>query len=52
MFIYSNVCKQMTDVELLLVYCQTVLNTAVCKQMIKREKNDLYWIEILDIIWL
>ena len=35
MYIYLNVCKQMTDVKLLLVCSSTWDHLTVCKQMIK-----------------
>ena len=42
----------MTVVELLLVHSSIQDCLTVCKQMIKSELNDLYWMEILEIIWL
>ena len=50
MYIYSNVCKQMTDVKLLLAHSSIQDRSTVCKQMIKSEQNDLYWMERLEII--
>ena len=35
MYIYLNVCKQMTDVKLLLLLDTTQNHLTVCKQMIK-----------------
>ena len=37
MYIYLNVCKQMTDVKLLLLYSNTWNHLTVRKQMINRE---------------
>ena len=34
MYIYLNVCKQMTDIKLLLLHRNTWNNLTVCKQMI------------------
>ena len=34
MYIYLNVCKQIIDVKLLLLYTNTLNNLTVCKQMI------------------
>ena len=34
MYIYLNVCKQMTDVKLLLLHSNTWNHLTVCKQMI------------------
>ena len=50
MYIYLNVCKQMTDVELLQAHCSTQDCWTVYKQMIKSEKNDSYWMKICEII--
>ena len=36
MYIYLNVCKQMTDVKLLLLYSNTWNHLTVCKQIINR----------------
>ena len=47
--IYLNVCKQMTDVKLLLLYSDSRNNLTVCKQMRKSKWNDLNWIEIVEI---
>ena len=42
----------MTDVKLLLLHGNSRNNLTVCKQMRKSKKNDLYWIEMLEIFWL
>ena len=42
----------MTDDDLLLVHSSVQDCLTVCKQMIKSEKNDLYRMEILKVIWL
>ena len=34
MYIYFNVCKQMTDVKLLLLHSNTWNHLTMCKQMI------------------
>ena len=34
MYIYLNVCKQMTDIQLLLLHSNTWNHLTVCKQMI------------------
>ena len=52
MYIYLNVCKQITDVKLLLVHSSVQDRLTVYKQMIKSEWNDLYWMEMLEIILL
>ena len=48
--IYMNVCKQMTDVKLLLLHSNSRNQLTVCKQMRKSKWNDSYWIEIPEII--
>ena len=37
MYIYLTVCKQMTDIELLLLHSNTRNHLTVCKQMIKNK---------------
>ena len=37
MYIYLTVCKQMTDVKLLLFYSKTLNHLTVCKQMINNK---------------
>ena len=48
--IYLNVCKQMTDVKLLLLYSNSRNHLTVCKQMTKSKWNDLYRIDIVAVI--
>ena len=42
MYMNLNVCKQMTNVKLLLLHSNTWNLLTVCKQMIKSEQNDSY----------
>ena len=52
MNIYLNVCKQMTDITLLLLRSSPRNHLAVCKKIIKSRLSGSYYIEILEIIQL
>ena len=45
-------CKQMTDVKLLLLHNNTYIHLTVSKQMINSKSNYLCLIEILEIIYV
>ena len=49
-YIYLNVCKQMTDVKSLLLHSNTWNHLTVYKQMINRKQNYSYLIAILETI--